>query len=662
MALIKRAVQWDRLTGYMSTTPFAALASALIAGILTGRYSHDWWALYVCAACALAAITFIYPVYRHKGAKRLYDIYSRRNTVWLFILPSTFIVGFIALRIDSTPDISSAAPYARGIVEEYHSNTSGDVLTVSVKTFLDEHGKEVSTHPFTVNVYTDAALVSPGDIVVMRINPEPIEAGAENDEYKNLMYARGIDFASNTEGRKIIVTGQDNGLRYRALQWRNSLISFIETSRLNRETVAFLSAFLTGDKDALSPHTRNTFAAAGIAHILALSGLHVGLLALILGGLLRPLGLFFGKTPVYLLTAGGMILFAIFSGLGTSVLRATIMGTGVMLSLIMQRQRSAMNILCAAAFGILLFQPRALFDIGFQLSFVCTSGIVGVLRHILPTPEKKHFRLYRLYSWLALPCVIFMVSWPVSAYYFKELSLLFLPLNLIIIPLLPLFIILSLIYLTLHALGASPTWIADTIDWTYSLMTESAEWVATHHLSSVPIDLHWLVPCLYLLGFAFVCYWLVSRSRSAFATATLLIAASFCSVLFMPGNSVADGLTVRPCFDRCEIVEYRYGKSNVNQLPDGGLECLRLNGANVVWADKQINSYTSPRRFECKILLLGPYYEGSLTDALNIFNPEQLILHASMDTDQASRLYDDACKAGIPVHDLRLQGACRVYW
>lgn len=654
----------DRLAGHMSTTPCAVLASALIAGILLGRYTTGWPALSVCLVCTLAAAAHLYSSFLNKESGNLYNVYSQRNALWLFVIPLTVITGILNFRIHESPDISADAPYARGVVQEYHSRTSHDVLTVKVLSCVNESGEETSATNFLVNIHTNAALVNPGDIILFRANLEPIENSFDESGYGNFLFARGIDFISNTESSKITVTGRDNSLRYQALRWRDNLVAFIESTPLHKDTAAFICAFLSGDKDALSPETRNVFSAAGLAHILALSGLHVGLLAAILGWLLRPLDIIRGRNLRYLLTITGLILFALFTGLGPSVLRATLMATGFYTALILQRRESRVNILCAAAFGILLFTPRALFDIGFQLSFVCTAAIIILSRNLLPAPQRTRYTLFRICSWIALPCIVFLVSWPLSACGFKTLPILFLPLNLIIIPLLPLFMTSSLVYLSLQSLNMSPGWMTNFLDWIYQCIADSAKWIASHDLAIIPVDLHTSVPCLYLLGIACMSYWLVSRSKRAFAASSIFLAASLCSTIFFSDKASTNSIEMRPVFNRCEILGHHNGKDHTNLMTDGQFECLRLNGNSIVWADRQLNKYynNSSKRFLCKILVLGPHYEGNLKDALKLLNPEQLILHAALASDKAQALSKEASETGIPVHDLKLHGTYRLIY
>ena len=139
------------------------------------------------------------------------------------------------------------------------------------------------------------------------------------------------------------------------------------------------TALVLGFKDDIDQDTKQAYANTGTTHIMAVSGLQVGLLFAALQWLLArvPLG---GAVRRRLLTAGlGLALiwsYALLTGLSASVLRATVMFTLVIIGQAWERQSSLFNTLSAAAFGLLLWNPYLLCDVGFQLSFLAVGSIV----------------------------------------------------------------------------------------------------------------------------------------------------------------------------------------------------------------------------------------------------------------------------------------------
>ena len=132
---------------------------------------------------------------------------------------------------------------------------------------------------------------------------------------------------------------------------------------------AFTIAFCTGDRRYMSDSDKQAFSQAGLAHILAVSGLHIGVITIILSALLFPIrGPRMNKFKFFAILAC-IWFYVAFTGLSSSAIRAAIMVSFVYASKIFLRKHSSINALAASAFFILIFSPNAIYDVGFQLSF-----------------------------------------------------------------------------------------------------------------------------------------------------------------------------------------------------------------------------------------------------------------------------------------------------
>lgn len=506
----------SELSSRMSTTPLAAPALALAAGIAYGRYAPPWPGVAVCGAAVIAVAVYLcLPFFLRAGARKSGLLYSQRNALWLLAIPAFMFLGILAISsTNSNGTDKASAQYATGVVTDATSATDGDRLVVKVDALISDMGQKQSVRPFKVLVRTGACDAQTGDKIMFRLNASTVNGDDMQDPgYAEFLYARGIDYTSSTLASKIKVTGRDGSLRLKALEWRDRAVSLIWGTPLDKDTKAFLSAFLTGDKESLSPGVRERFAAAGIAHILALSGLHVGIILLLLGWLLMPLDLAGARTLRFALMAAGILLFALFTGLGPSVTRASVMAVCMLGGWMLQRPGSTLNALCLAACLILFFDPRALFDAGFQLSFLCTLTILTLARTLPFTKDNRH--LMRIISALAIPCAIFLVTWPLTAWHFHSVPLLFLPLNLVLLPLLPLFMSCALLYLALYAAGTPLSWLGVLVEKGYRLIDGSAGAIASIDSAQVSLFPHWLIPVSAILAALCIFYWLHTRSRRA---------------------------------------------------------------------------------------------------------------------------------------------------
>lgn len=162
------------------------------------------------------------------------------------------------------------------------------------------------------------------------------------------------------------------------------LLGRIESLGLESDEEAVVSAMLLGEKSGITPSLRKAYSRAGASHILAISGLHVGIVAMLVWWLcgLLPLAQRRGHIVRNCVASVIMILYAVICGLSPSVVRATIMFVVAQMALGYGTSRSAVNTLAGAVTLMLLANPNNLFDISFQMSVVAVAGILVGYRPI----------------------------------------------------------------------------------------------------------------------------------------------------------------------------------------------------------------------------------------------------------------------------------------
>lgn len=228
---------------------------------------------------------------------------------------------------------------------------------------------------------------------------------------------------------------------------------------LDGDQASLLSGLLLGERHRLSPAVREAFSDTGTTHVLAVSGLHAGLMALIIFVILRILRL--PKRAASLGTVAGLAVYTLAAGAGPSIVRSSIMAGMILLGGLWERQGNGLNMLGLAGLLILSFWPDAAFDLGFQLSFSATAGIL-----ILTKPLESF--LFRLPSpgwakkWLFTPLAVSMAAQiftaPFLAWHFHRVPLISLVANLLVVPLTGLVLALGLALAILHPLGGWLAW------------------------------------------------------------------------------------------------------------------------------------------------------------------------------------------------------------
>ena len=221
-------------------------------------------------------------------------------------------------------------------------------------------------------------------------------------------------------------------------------------NRINKfyssEYSSFLKAILLGEKSSLPPQLKQDFASSGLSHILAVSGLHTGVIALIFLTIFQIV--FRNRTAARILTIVLLIYYMLLAHAVPSVQRAVIMISLVLLAKILQRRISTINILFAAAFIILVINPMQLFSIGFQLSFISVFAILVIFQYLskkLNPLRKNHSKLFWLLNLMLLSLMVQIVLAPLTIHYFHTLALGGIIANVIAIPLISLMLPLSIL-------------------------------------------------------------------------------------------------------------------------------------------------------------------------------------------------------------------------
>jgi len=244
-------------------------------------------------------------------------------------------------------------------------------------------------------------------------------------------------------------------LRLHFLCYRHRLLERYRQMGFSDDAYAVVAAMTLGDKSAMTSGLREVYAVSGASHVLALSGLHLGIIYMVLTLLVV------GRRWRYatqLLAIAGIWAFALLVGLPASVLRAAIMITAFALLSLPGRGRSSLNALALAAFIILTVSPDSLYDVGFQLSFAAMLGILLIQPLLERLLRREWLMEHRVAHWawgLATVSVAAqMGTAPLVAYYFGRFSTWFLLTNLVVIPATTAILYLAIVTLLLPQLGS----------------------------------------------------------------------------------------------------------------------------------------------------------------------------------------------------------------
>ncbi len=285
--------------------------------------------------------------------------------------------------------------------------------------------------------------------------------------YVRWLRIRGIEALGSVRSPRWIIRLRRGspGLLTISARARKGINGFIKAS--GAANPAILKALVTGDKSDITPETRSAFARAGVAHVLAISGLHVGIVAFFTYTIIMfflklcpflALRINIKKTAL-LMSLFPVLAYGLMAGFSRPTERAVIMASALILAVFLDRGKSLYNTLALAALIILVMAPASIFEASFQLSFLAVFFILvisPVLLTLFKRPEEEERKLTAVIAGSSLPArvraVAFRVkrrgidllvvtmaaslgTWPVVAYHFSTVSTVGLVSNLIILPL-----------------------------------------------------------------------------------------------------------------------------------------------------------------------------------------------------------------------------------
>lgn len=404
-----------------------------------------------------------------------------------FILLTLFLIaGVISpylsvalLLISLIPSVSYLRPYALisivGILSVALDTKESPLLADRVKgrltvveTFSSRYyGCKVDTSGYTALELPEAMELSKGDIVSGYFDFANIDMeGISTNSYLHSLKVEGYQsVALPYDGFTIEHSRGSMSWWDRA---RESAIARLNGLDIPKDQRDIVIALITGHRD-MDKSSSNLYKYSGIMHLLAISGLHVAIIASLLYLILFMMRSRRARIARVAIVSMLLVLYILFTGSHYSVIRAVVMFSMVTSASFMAKKSVAMtsyNALFAAAFFIVLITPSALWDVGFRLSFVAVLSILYFLPHIRAMIDSKNTFIRYLLSALSLFIAAQIMLLPLLAYHFSYVSLVAIINNLVATPMVPAIIVLGLCSLVMPlAIFTTPiSWMLTTIE------------------------------------------------------------------------------------------------------------------------------------------------------------------------------------------------------
>ncbi|MCL5246775.1 ComEC family competence protein [Cellulophaga sp. 20_2_10] len=377
----------------------------------------------------------------------------------------------------------------------------------------------------STNFKVDDELNSIGDVVNTNkpLNPHQFN-------YASYLEDLGIYHQIEIKQNYTRIQSTSKTLKGLAATARENIITKLNAANFNKQELSIIKALLLGERNNIDPDTLTAYKNAGAIHILALSGLHIGILLLVLQFLLSPLE-YLPKGKIIKLITIVILLwsFALLAGLSSSLIRAVTMFTFVAYALYLNRPTSSFNILALSLFFILLLQPNLLFSVGLQMSYAAVFSIVLFNPIFQKVWEPKYWLTSKIWQLTTVSFAAQLGVLPISLYYFHQFPSLFFITNLAIIPFLGIILGLGIVVIALALCNVLPTFLVQIYNNIILAMNTVVKWVATQDAFLIK-DISFNKPQV-LLSYAALVLLLMVIAKNNFKRTALLL----CSIALFQG-------------------------------------------------------------------------------------------------------------------------------
>lgn len=491
-------------------------------------------------------------------------------------------------------------------------------------------------------------------------------------DYARYMYNKGysgMTFVRSDRWQKEQVSNSD--LFIKAAQSRQYILQLYKSLDLSTEEYGMFSALTLGYTDALSDETVESFRATGVAHILAVSGMHVGIIFVVISSLVsfvhRHSKYNWIKQIIIILL---LWIYVFIIGFPPSALRACLMLTALCVAALFGSKSYSYNTLFMTAFLMLVWNPLWLFDMGFQLSFLAVLSmllLMPVLSDAMPV-KNRYIRYFRDIFNVSLS--VQMGIFPLCLYYFGTFPVYFFISNLIIIPLATLAIYSAVIIFALQVMGVFLPSLATYLQYVpvnlFKLLVKAITDMSLFFDNLPYASLQNLKPSMVGL----ILLWLIIISLISFLLKKKpwnLIVSLVCTLFFigMSFRTIINNKDTLIVYNRLEstqiVYQIGYHKEEITEVKDNKL--IWLNGAKYLIVTNDTWKGRSPnQKMKVDYLHLVENNSLSLYSLNHVFEIDKVILDGSLSKKTLQRFVLECEKLRIPYYDVSDNGVLRIFF
>ncbi|MDR2037868.1 MAG: ComEC family competence protein [Bacteroidales bacterium] len=423
---------------FFHQTPFFRFLLPFIAGIVTG--------FYISIISGIWIITCIFIFIILCFLQRIWKKLVHFRTEWIFGILVYIFLFLTGISIASTPSSVHSDQTEQGVymvvIEEAPVERERSIRTTAlIKSGMSDTLWENRNEKIMMYLRKDSLSkkIKQGDLLIIETTLTPISNAGNPHEFDYRSYLKRKQIGRSTfieNGKwKLLEQYAQGPLINFSNRIRYHLLGIYERADISGNELAVASALTLGYKAYLEDELRMAYSASGAMHVLAVSGLHVGIIYLILSLILDHIAVLQRNKWLWtIIMLSALWLYALITGLSPSVLRATTMFSIIVIGKSFQRRSYIYNSIAASAFLLLFINPYNLLDVGFQLSYVAVIAIVFLQPRFYHLLHFKNSLADKAWSLACVSIAAQIGTAPLSLYYFHQFPSYFLLTNFIVIP------------------------------------------------------------------------------------------------------------------------------------------------------------------------------------------------------------------------------------
>jgi len=656
--------------------------------------------------------------------KRINSNYKLRWVFGLVIYATTILAGasLTSLKYKNTPATNKLLTQKNNQLLIGKITEPTQIKTKSIKAILNIKGiKSQSTWTEgsgKVIIYLQKDSLSNqlnvGDVISFEPKLENVTAPKNPNEFDfrkylsfHLIHQQAFLHSNNW---KLIQRAPTTGILKFANNNRTYLINSLKKQGITGKELAVASALILGYKDSIDAQLKSAYSSAGAMHVLAVSGLHVGVIFLIFNLLLSS----FEKMKHGKIIKGVLLIlilwaYAILTGLSPSVMRAATMFSFIVAAKMTGRISNFFNTLAASALVLLIYNPLLIMEVGFQLSYLAVIGIVIIQPWINNWFTIRYWLPRKIWEITAVSIAAQIATFPLGLLYFHQFPNYFMLSNLIVIPLVIGILYLGIVTLLLSSVPIVGEYLALLLNYIIKFLNQSV-----YVIDALPYSLSenirfsitdtWL---LYLFIICMIC--LVAYRKFKYITmGSGFIILFLCSSLFLSYNDLDQRKIIVYNIPQFSAINFIDGKDNIllsdikltenrskllfhvqNNWVNSGVSnekvirldhllkkhsisnMYRISNNNLFSKRNFIQFYTAKiaiinntyqlniqqNKLTVDLLLLTKNTKLTIPELLTQFTPQQIVIDASNSTDTSQRLKKEAKNLNIACWSILLDGA-----